>query len=440
VDSGSEPAWNDEFCDAAGLAALLTDRLSAGLGVALVATALLLIGEVSFQYSRSPAIPAIQLSTIVLLALMMWVLRQRPPRFVVVIVGWLAMALMTFGTAMIGVFDQEAFTTLSLVAALAMTTGTLLPWGAAAQFGAVLPMALTFSYLLSAMGTSSAWVPRLPLGFAFVLASSVYIAHHLDRERAAAARERHRRAREEGLLLQELERANQTKSEFVATMSHELRTPLNVILGYNELLADGTMGEVTPEQADALARVRANALELLELVNATLDLNRLEAGSVSVHPQTFQVADLAEELDAQVRMLLGEDVELSWQLPPDPITACTDVAKLKVILKNLLTNAIKFTRRGSVTVSSRLHDGRLLFEVCDTGIGMTPEAQRIVFEPFQQADASIQRDFGGAGLGLHIVKQLVEILGGTIEVESRLHAGTTMRVRLPPLPRVESAA
>ena len=436
MDSVDEPTWHDEFSDADELTGLLTDRLSAGLAIALVATVFLLIGEVGFQYSRSPSIPLIQGATIVLLALSVWVLRRHPARFVVVAVGWLTMALMTFGTAVIGIFDQEAFTTLSLVAALAMTTGTLLPWGAGAQLGAVIPMGLTFAYILSAMETSS-WVPRLPLGFAFVLAASVYIAYHLQRERDAVVRERRRRSREAERLLQELERANQTKSEFVATMSHELRTPLNVILGYNELLADGAMGEVNPEQGDALARVRANALELLELVNATLDLNRLEAGIVSVHPQTFPVAELANELDAQVRMLLAENVELRWRLPADPINACTDMAKLKVILKNLLTNAIKFTNRGSVTVSFCLHDRSLLVEVRDTGIGMTPEAQRIVFEAFQQADATIQRDFGGAGLGLHIVKQLVEILGGTIEVEGQLGAGTTMRVCLPPLPCAE---
>jgi signal transduction histidine kinase len=174
-------------------------------------------------------------------------------------------------------------------------------------------MVLAYAYILCTVDTVTAWGPRLPLGVAVVLGVSVYIAHHLERERDGIAKERRRRAGENSRLLVRLERANQTKSEFVATMSHELRTPLNVILGYNELLADGSMGDLTPEQKDALRRVRANALELLELVNATLDLNRLEAGSVSVNAQTFQLSELADEIDAQVRVLLADGVDLRWR-------------------------------------------------------------------------------------------------------------------------------
>jgi signal transduction histidine kinase len=197
------------------------------------------------------------------------------------------------------------------------------------------------------------------------------------------------------------------------------------------------MGTPTNEQKDALERVRANALELLELVNATLDLNRLEAGSVSVNAQTFQVSELADEIDAQVRMLRADGVDLRWQLRTDLPSVRGDVVKLKVILKNLITNALKFTKRGSVTVGLDVRDGDLVVDVADTGIGMSAEATKIVFEPFQQADASIQRDFGGAGLGLHIVRRLVTILGGTIEVESELGRGTTMHVRLPQLQAAE---
>jgi len=436
----SDPALHDEFGDAAGRTELLTDRLFEGLSVALVATACLMLGEVTFNYSRTPLIPAIQLSTVILLAVLLRALRRRPSRASVVGVGWIALGSMCFGTALIGAFDQEAFGTSSLIIALAMTSATLLPWGGGAQLGAVIPMALAYVYILCMVGTVTAWGPRLPLGVAAVLGASVYIAHHLERERHAVARERRRRSEENAQLLAELQRANQAKSEFVATMSHELRTPLNVILGYNELLADGTIGDPTAEQKNALGRVRANALELLELVNATLDLNRLEAGSVSVNPQTFQLSELTDEIDAQVRMLATDGVDLRWQLQPNLPAVCSDVAKLKVILKNLTTNALKFTKRGSVTVRFGISDDHLLLEVVDTGIGMTSEAAQIVFEPFQQADASIQRDFGGAGLGLHIVKRLVTVLGGTIDLESQPGKGTTMRVHLPQLQQVELPA
>ncbi|HVM97404.1 MAG TPA: ATP-binding protein [Candidatus Acidoferrales bacterium] len=424
---------HDEFGDADGRTRLLTDRMFEGLAVSLVATALLLIGELSFHYSRTRFIPAIQLSTLLLFVVLLRALRSYPPRATVVAIGWIALGYMSLGTAIIGTFDHEAFSTSSLIIALAMTTATLLPWGGKAQLGAVTLMAFAYAYAFLMIDAAGEWGPRLPFGLLVVLLASVYIAHHLEIERNTVAGERHRRAEENGRLLTELKRANQTKSEFVATMSHELRTPLNVILGYNDLLTDGTLGAPTAEQKDALGRVRANALELLELVNATLDLNRLEAGSVSVNPQTFQLSELADDLDAQVRMLCADGVDLRWQVPADLPPVCSDAAKLKVILKNLTTNALKFTKHGSVTVRFDVRDDKLWFEVADTGIGMTPEARWIVFEPFQQADATIQRDFGGVGLGLHIVKRLVEILGGTIDVESQLGKGTTMRVRLPQL-------
>lgn len=438
-EDATDSALRDEFGDADGRTRLLTDRLFEALVIALVATAGLMVGEVTFDYSRTPLIPAIQLSTLIMLLAMLWVVRRRPPRAVVIGIGWLALALLCFGTAVIGAIDQEAFGISSLIIALAMTTATLLPWGARAQLGAVVPMALAYAYIVSSVETITAWGPRLPLGVVVILGASVYIAHHLERERDAVAQERQRRARENSHLLAELKRANRTKSEFVATMSHELRTPLNVILGYNDLLTDGVMGHPTAEQKDALGRVRANALELLELVNAILDLNRLEAGSVAVNAQTFQLSEFAEEIDTQVRMLVANGVELRWHLPAQA-SVCGDAAKLKVIVKNLTTNALKFTKRGSVAVSFDVRDDHLVLEVADTGIGMTAAAAEVVFEPFQQADESIQREFGGAGLGLHIVKRLVTVLGGTIDLESHPGKGTTMRVRVPVMAQVELPA
>ena len=431
-------ASHDEFGDAEARTQLLTSRVFEGLFVALFVTACLVPGELFFRYSRTFQIPTIQSVTVILLAVLLRALRRRPPRAVVIAIAWLGLGVMCFGTAVIGTFDQEAFSMSSLMVALAMTTATLLPWGAKAQLGAVMPMALAYAYNLCMIDSANiAWGPRLPLVIALVLGVSVYIAHHLEGERDVVARERRRRAEENRRLLEQLERANQTKSEFVATMSHELRTPLNVILGYNDLLTDGSMGVPSAEQKDALGRVRANALELLELVNATLDLNRLEAGSVRVNAQSFQVSQLADEIDAQVRMLRADGVDLRWQLGANLPSICGDVAKLKVILKNLITNALKFTKRGNVTVGIDVRDGDLVVDVADTGIGMSAEATKIVFEPFQQADASIQRDFGGAGLGLHIVRRLVMVLGGSIEVESELGRGTTMHVRLPQLQEAE---
>ncbi len=423
----------DEFGDDIERDRLLRGRVFEGLAICAVATAGLMLGELLLGYSRSPWIPVIQAGTLAVLGLGLKLLRHKPSRRATVGLAWAALTLMTFGTAVIGVFDNEPFTTSSLIVALAMTTATLLPWGGLAQLGAVVPMLGSYALVLAMLGDSGAWGPRLPLGVGAVLGASVYIAHHLQRQRSRIAGERARRAREKNRLLEELESASRAKSEFVATMSHELRTPLNVILGYDDLLADGTLGEITADQRDALRRIRANALELLELVNATLDLNRLEAGSVSINAQAFSPAVLADELDAQVRMLLRPNVQLVWEVDRTAPEARGDLAKLKVILKNLTTNAIKFTQSGRVQVSLRHDASGLVLEVRDTGIGMTPEAATRIFEPFQQADASIQRDFGGAGLGLHIVKRLVDILGGTIELESEPGHGTRFAVRLPNL-------
>lgn len=428
----------DDFGGEAARTRQLTDRLLNGLSICLAATLCLLFGELAFGYSRSRWNPLLQASTAILLVVVLRILRRQPRYEVVVRLGWLMLGVMCFGTALIGSIDHEPFTTSSLIIALAMTAATLLPWGVSGQLGAVMPMAVAYLFILWRVDLATAWGPRLPFGVVVVLGASVYIAYSLERERNAVGLERRRRAAENSQLLEELKRANEIRSEFVSTMSHELRTPLNVILGYNELLTDGTMGAPTDAQRDALERVRANALELLELVNATLDLHRLEAGSVSIHAQTFEPSELAAELDAQLQLLLADGVDLRWQLQPDLPPVCSDVAKLKVILKNLTTNAIKFTREGSVTVRFALSAGQLVIEVADTGIGMTPEALKVVFEPFRQADATIQRDFGGAGLGLHIVQRLVTMLGGAIEVESEPDRGTTMRVRLPQLRPVDS--
>lgn len=254
-------------------------------------------------------------------------------------------------------------------------------------------------------------------------AIAVRLGTHLVQVAALALKNHH--------LMAELARANQLKSDFLATMSHELRTPLNVIIGYGDLLLDGAMGELDDEQRQTLRRMQVNAWDLSELINATLDLSRLEAGHVRLQWEDVVLSELLDDIFETMADRRGPEVELHWLVPRDLPTIRTDRGKFKVIVKNLLTNAFKFTAAGSVTLRVVVDENMLSIDVSDTGIGIEPELHAAIFEPFRQADGSISRRFGGVGLGLHIVQRLASLLGGSVSVESTLGAGATFRVRIP---------
>jgi PAS domain S-box-containing protein len=233
-------------------------------------------------------------------------------------------------------------------------------------------------------------------------------------------------------LVRELEGANQLKSEFVATMSHELRTPLNIVLGYTSLLLEDAFGPLTREQTDTMRRIDKSAKELLELIDATLNMSRLEAGRVSVDCSSVGVGDMLSAVAAETRELLHKPgVEAEWQVPDDLPAVYTDALKLKLVLKNLVGNAAKFTERGRIRVSARPCDGGVEFAVADTGRGIAPHELPVIFEPFRQVERSETRRYGGVGLGLYIVRRLVEMLRGTVSVESELGTGSTFRVWVP---------
>jgi signal transduction histidine kinase len=222
------------------------------------------------------------------------------------------------------------------------------------------------------------------------------------------------------------------KTDFVGTMSHELRTPLAVILGYCQLLLSDTFGAIAPEQLEALRRIECNAAELTTLINATLDLSRLQRGRLPVVPSPVDVAELMRAVEHETGAPdLHPGLEFRCEIEPDLPRLCTDSWRLKVILRNLIDNAFKFTERGSVTVHVTTRDGQLEFAVTDTGVGITSAVLPTIFECFRQGHDFMTRAYGGVGLGLYVVQQVVNDLGGEIAVETEPGKGSTFRVRIP---------
>ena len=230
----------------------------------------------------------------------------------------------------------------------------------------------------------------------------------------------------------ELESLSRMKSEFLANMSHELRTPLNAIVGYTSLLLDGTYGEMAPEQTEPLERVLSGSNDLLTLINSVLDFSKLNAGMMPVFLEEIDVAELAGEVVETMQALaVRKGLALSAECPSTRLRA--DRTKTKQILINLIGNAIKFTAKGSVRLSSVLdaERGRVVLSVTDTGSGIPKENLTTIFEEFRQIDGSAKREHGGTGLGLAISKKLAALLGGELEVRSRVGEGSVFAVSLP---------
>jgi signal transduction histidine kinase/DNA-binding response OmpR family regulator len=231
-----------------------------------------------------------------------------------------------------------------------------------------------------------------------------------------------------------LRRADEMKSRFLSNMSHEFRTPLNSIRALSRLLLDRIDGELTPEQEKQVGFIAKASDDLTALVDDLLDLAKIEAGKTEVRPMEFSVANLFSALRGMLRpLLVGDAVKLVFEEPPAGLSLFSDEGKVSQILRNFISNAIKFTEQGEVRVSAALSgDGRaVVFSVADTGIGIAPHDQGRIFEEFTQLPSPLQGRVKGTGLGLPLCRRLAQLLGGNVGVSSERGVGSVFTARVP---------
>lgn len=289
-----------------------------------------------------------------------------------------------------------------------------------AKMRAVVSVAAPFFYSVSLFSSLDNFQPNVFLRLPFLFVVSLfygYFTQFIRREKA---------------LRQEEELRNRGRKEILNIVSHEFRTPLNVISGYAQAIKDNTWGAVAPGQEDALNRILLQSEQLMDIVNAVLDITRIETGELALEREELPLSDYLDEIRRKF-VPLQNSVALKWVIPDALPKVNADRMKLTIILQNLINNALKFTEKGSVSITARAmaSHNRVEIEVKDTGIGIPKEAHDLIFEKYQQADPSSTRTYGGIGLGLYIVKVFTDLLGGTINLESEPEKGSTFTLSLP---------
>jgi signal transduction histidine kinase len=290
--------------------------------------------------------------------------------------------------------------------------------------------------LIRALGTRAAMaVPLVARGetlgaMTFGCGSDEYGAEHVALAQDFAARAA--LAVSNARLYEQAQQASKAKSEFLAVMSHELRTPLNAILGYSDLLDAGIHGEITEEQREQLGRVTANARDLLHIVDEILTFSRIESGTERAHTERTDLREVIQQVAQRMEPAARRKaLEFQVRLSEKPALVETDAPKVRQILTNLLSNAVKFTEEGRITVEVMRDHTHHVVRVRDTGLGIAPENHERIFDAFWQVEQSARRVAGGTGLGLSVAKDLATLLGGRLDVESGLGAGTTFTLALP---------
>lgn len=228
------------------------------------------------------------------------------------------------------------------------------------------------------------------------------------------------------------ESADHMKSAFLAAMSHELRTPLNSIIGFVGIILQEIAGPITEEQRKQLEMVRGSAKYLLTLINDIIDISKIEAGELTVKFNDFDMVELINEVAAEIEhIVMKKKLDFVVDVSPEVDGIKSDRKRVKQVLINLLDNAIKFTEKGSITLTSVIENGYVVTSIIDSGVGIKEEDQEKIFEAFLQLDTRLARTAEGTGLGLSICKRLVKLMGGNIQVDSDLGKGSTFTFRIP---------
>ncbi len=231
--------------------------------------------------------------------------------------------------------------------------------------------------------------------------------------------------------MEQVRLADRMKSQFLANMSHELRTPLNSVIGFSQLMQDGLVGELTEEQLEIVTDILNSGNHLLNLINQILDISKIEAGMMELHKETLEVDKVISVVMADIRPL-AEAKKLKLVEKTRGLKVHADQTRIRQVLLNLLSNAIKFSPEDSeIVVSTRAHNGSVEFSVKDHGIGIRPEDQKSIFEEFKQVDDSHTREYQGTGLGLSLVKKLVNLHGGRVWVQSEVGKGSEFFFSIP---------
>ena len=421
---------------------LLAERLRRAL--ALVALSIVLFAVLELVERRAPSGPfvAIKLVQSTTVAVVSILLRGTPSWRRCIIFGLLTAVEVCATLAASGILTGDVASAPLLFIVFTMASATLLPWGA-------LPQLVVACTATAALAVNVARVPEVPPGFAYTgtaaviaVIASVYVAFEMDRHRRSlhgALEDVRATADNNARLAADLAEASRAKTEFLATMSHELRTPLNIILGFTEMAEDDAIDAATRQ--DLVQRIRSSGQDLLELVENTLDIGRMEVGRDAARCEPIELDALWSALGiACVRLPRRPGVTLEWDTCPAE-TVVTDPRKVSVIVKNLVNNALKFTERGFVRAGLVVRQDVIVIAVRDTGIGIRAEDRDRIFESFTQADGADTRRYNGIGLGLHIVRRFTQSLGGSIAVESVRGAGSTFSVTIPRvIPDVAAAA